>query len=65
MDKTAVSEAVAGASVVYHMASYGMSGKSQVSGLVCYSKRITNCLKPKVASHRKLSQIFFFANLIL
>ena len=64
VDKTAVAEAVAGASVVYHMASYGMSGKSQVSTLVCYPKRITKCQKPKVASHRKLSQIFFFANLM-
>ncbi|GFR84344.1 short chain dehydrogenase/reductase family 42E member 1 [Elysia marginata] len=29
VDKTIVAEAIEGASVVYHMASYGMSGKSQ------------------------------------
>ncbi|KAK3802620.1 hypothetical protein RRG08_010391 [Elysia crispata] len=29
VDKAVVAEAIAGASAVYHMASYGMSGKSQ------------------------------------
>ncbi|GFO23641.1 short-chain dehydrogenase/reductase family 42e member 1-like [Plakobranchus ocellatus] len=32
VDKAVLAEVIAGASVVYHMASYGMSGKSQVFG---------------------------------